>query len=62
MSHDCSSAVGRSIVSLIPASTLWKTVPPRVKEPVQASGVEGVMSPALSAASAMIGLKVEPVG
>ena len=29
---------------------------------MHANGVDGVMIPALSAASAMIGLKVEPVG
>ena len=48
--------------ALTPGSTLWKIVSPRAKEPEQSSGVDGVMIPALSAASAMIGLKVEPVG
>src|SRR5581483_9799230 len=45
-----------------PASTLWKTKPPRSKDPEQSSDVYGVMIPADSAASAMIGLNVDPVG
>ena len=35
---------------------------PSVNEPEQSCGVYGVMIPPLRAASAMIGLKVEPVG
>jgi hypothetical protein len=62
VSHDTWSAVGSVIDALIPGSTLWKIVSPSAKAPVQESGVPGVMIPALSAASAMIGLKVEPVG
>ena len=62
MSHDCSSAVGKVIVSLAPRSTLKNVWLPRVNEPVHACGVYGVMIPPLSAASEMIGLNVEPVG
>ena len=50
------------MLAYTPASTLWKTVPPRSNEPEQSSDVYGVMIPAVSAASAMIGLNVEPVG
>src|SRR5260221_14619345 len=45
-----------------PASTLWKVKPPIVKAPLQSSGVVGVISPSDSAASATIGLNVDPVG
>ncbi len=46
----------------MPASTLWKVVPPIVNAPEQSCGVDGVMIPSESAASATIGLNVEPVG
>ena len=36
--------------------------PPIVNEPLQSIGVVGVISPSESAASATIGLNVEPVG
>src|SRR5260221_11122670 len=45
-----------------PASTLWKVKPPIVKAPLQSSGVVGVISPSDNAASATIGLNVDPVG
>ena len=45
-----------------PASTLWNVKLPIVKAPLQSSDVYGVISPELRAASATIGLNVEPVG
>ena len=51
-----------AVTALIAGSTLWKTMFPTVKEPVQGKVVPGVISPVASAASATIGLKVEPVG
>ncbi len=62
MSHDSASAVDSGMLEYTPASTLWKVVVPSVNEPLQSSGVEGVMIPLLSPASATIGLNVEPVG
>jgi hypothetical protein len=46
----------------MPASTLWNVVPPIVNAPLQSCGVDGVMIPSESAASATMGLKVDPVG
>jgi hypothetical protein len=62
VSHEISSACGRLRIALMAGSTLWKTTFPTVSEPVQGSSVYGVISPAASAASATIGLNVEPVG
>ena len=62
MSHDSASAVGSDMLEYTPASTLLKVKPPIVNEPLQSCGVVGVMIPSESAASATIGLNVEPVG
>ena len=62
MSHDSASAVRRDMVEYTPASTFLKIVPPRSNDPLHRSGVEDVMIPVLSPASATIGLNVEPVG
>ena len=56
------SACRRLSALLIPGSTLWNVKLPTCSEPVHGLNVYGVISPAASAASATIGLKVEPAG
>ena len=62
MSHEIASACGSVSDALIPGSTLWNTVFPTVSEPVHGNTVSGPISPDTSAASATIGLNVEPGG
>jgi len=62
VSQEISSACESVSWELIAGSTLWKMMLPTSRDPVHGKIVDGLMIPPASAASATMGLNVEPGG